>query len=124
MCFFRIIVSSYKNSFMANYKQKALEQDSPYRSLFKAISWRFIASGSTFIISFTIFTQATETAFKDIIGAVSLITAVDIIAKLILYYFHERLWTNIVWGKYWRRRAIKRKIRKRRKEKNNTNSTL
>lgn len=110
---------------MAKYKHQEIEKDSPYRSLFKAISWRFIASGSTFIISFTIFTQATETAFKDIIGAVSLITAVDIIAKLILYYFHERLWTNIVWGKYWRRQALKRKIRKYKKEKrNNTKTTL
>lgn len=103
---------------MAKNKYDEIEKDSPYRSLFKAISWRFIASGSTFIISFTIFTQATETAFKDILGAVSLITAVDIFVKLILYYFHERMWTNIVWGKYWRRQAIKRKIRKRQKEKN------
>lgn len=103
---------------MSEDNQKSFAKDSPYRSLFKAISWRFIASGSTFIISFTIFTQATETAFKDILGAVSLITAIDIFAKLILYYFHERMWTNIVWGKYWRRQAIKRKIRKRQKEKN------
>ncbi len=110
---------------MAKNKYSEIEKDSPYRSLFKAISWRFIASGSTFIISFTIFTQATETAFKDILGAVSLITAVDIFSKLILYYFHERLWTNIVWGKYWRRQAIKRKIRKRKKEKmNSINSSI
>lgn len=106
---------------MVKNKHKEIEKDSPYRSLFKAISWRFIASGSTFIISFTIFTQATETAFKDIIGAVSMITAVDIIAKLILYYFHERMWTNIVWGKYWRRQVLKRRIRKRQKE-NSINS--
>ena len=110
---------------MAKNKYPEIEKDSPYRSLFKAISWRFIASGSTFIISFTIFTQATETAFKDILGAVSLITAIDIFSKLILYYFHERLWANIVWGKYWRRRAIKRKIRKRKKEKmNSINSSI
>lgn len=101
---------------MAKKKDKGIEKDSPYRSLFKAISWRFIASGSTFIISFTIFTQATETAFKDIVGAVSMITAVDIVAKLILYYLHERMWTNIVWGKYWRRQALKRRIKKRKKE--------
>lgn len=98
--------------------KKGIDKDSPYRSLFKAISWRLIASGATFIISFTIFTQATETAFKDVVGAVSLITLVDIIAKLILYYLHERLWTNIVWGKYWRNRAIRRKIKKRNKVKN------
>jgi len=97
---------------MSNYKHQNFEKDSPSRSVLKAISWRLIASGSTFIISFTIFTQATETAFKEIIGAVSLITAVDIFAKLILYYFHERLWTNIVWGKYWKRQVARRRVRR------------
>jgi uncharacterized membrane protein len=87
-------------------------KDSPQRSILKAISWRFVASGSTFIISFVVFTQATETAYRDILGAVSLITGVDIISKLILYYFHERLWTNIEWGKSWRRRAWRRHYRK------------
>jgi len=89
-----------------------MKKDSPSRSVFKALSWRLIASGSTFIISFTIFTQTTETAFKEIIGVVSLITAVDIVAKLILYYLHERLWTNIVWGKEWRQKAWRKKYRK------------
>jgi len=92
-----------------NYKH--IEKDSPTRSILKALSWRLVASGATFIISFTIFTQATQTAFKDIVGAVSLITGVDIIAKLILYYLHERLWTNIVWGKYWRRQAARKRYR-------------
>ena len=87
-------------------------KDSPQRSILKAVSWRFVASGSTFIISFTIFTQTTETAFGEILGAVSLITLVDIIAKLILYYLHERLWTNIQWGKAWRRRAWRSLYRK------------
>ena len=109
---------------MAKNKDNSIDKDSPYRSLFKAISWRFIASGSTFIISFTIFTQATETAFKDIIGAVSLITAVDIVAKLILYYLHERMWTNIVWGKYWRRQALRRRVLKRQKENRIKESTI
>ncbi len=102
---------------MAKNKLQEIEKDSPYRSVFKAISWRLIASGATFIISFTVFTQATQTAYKDIVGAVSLITAVDVVAKLILYYLHERLWTNIVWGKYWRRQVLKRKIKKHNKEK-------
>jgi len=91
----------------ASRKKQRIIKESPQRSLLKAISWRFVASGSTFIISFTIFTETTETAFGEILSAVSMITAVDIIAKLVLYYFHERLWTNIEWGKYWRRRAWK-----------------
>lgn len=97
---------------MADKNYSNFEKDSPTRSILKAISWRFIASGSTFIVSFTIFTQATETAFKEIIGAVSLITAVDIVVKLILYYFHERMWTNIIWGKYWKRQVARRRVRR------------
>ncbi len=97
---------------MARINHQDIEKDSPTRSILKALSWRLIASGSTFIISFTIFTQATETAFKEIIGAVSLITAVDIFAKLILYYLHERLWTNIVWGKYWKRKEARKRVRR------------
>lgn len=97
-------------------KVLVMTKDSPQRSLLKALSWRLIASGSTFIISFTIFTQTTETAFGEILGAVSLITAVDIVAKLILYYLHERLWTNIQWGKSWRRRAWKSLYRKMHKK--------
>ncbi len=105
-------------------KYKHIDKDSPSRSVLKAISWRLIASGATFIISFTIFTQATQTAFKDVVGAVSMITAVDIIAKLILYYFHERLWTNIVWGKYWRRQVARKRLRKIKKIKKKRNGEL
>jgi len=101
---------------MATGQTKELIKDSPSRSVAKAISWRLIASGATFIISFTIFTQATQTAFGEILGAVSLITAIDIVAKLILYYLHERLWTNITWGKYWRQKAWRRKYRKMHKQ--------
>lgn len=94
-----------------NTETNVVKKDSPYRSLLKAISWRFIASGATFIISFTVFTQATQSAFKDVIGAVSMITAIDMVAKLILYYLHERLWTNIVWGKYWQRQQLRKRYK-------------
>lgn len=102
-------------------KTKTIDKDSPNRSILKAISWRFIASGATFIISFVIFTQATTSAFRDVLGAVSLITAVDIVAKLFLYYLHERLWTNILWGKYWRRQAARKRYRKIQKFKKKLN---
>jgi uncharacterized membrane protein len=103
-------------------KYDSIEKDSPVRSVLKAISWRVIASGATFIISFIIFTQATHSKYEDIIGAVSLITAVELVSKLILYYLHERLWTNIVWGKYWRRQAAKRRVRRIKKIKSKKNA--
>ena len=104
---------------MTNNKQNELTKDSPTRSILKAISWRFIASGATFIISFVIFHQYTEKPFTEIVETASLITAVDIVAKLVLYYFHERLWTNVVWGKYWKRRVWKRRYRKLHKKQEN-----
>ena len=104
---------------MANPKQKELTKDSPTRSVLKAISWRLIASGATFIISFVIFRQYTEKTYSEVIETASLITSVDIVAKLILYYFHERLWTNVVWGKYWKRRVWKKRYRKLHKNQEN-----
>ena len=103
---------------MTENNQKSIAKDSPYRSLFKAVSWRFIASGATFIISFIIFRQVTEKTYAEVLETATIITTIEMFAKLVLYYLHERMWTNIVWGKYWRRQAIKRKIRKRQKEKN------
>ncbi len=90
-----------------------VKKDSPGRSILKAISWRLIASGATFIISFVIFRKYTEKTFNEILETASVITSFDIVAKLILYYLHERLWTNISWGKYWRRRAWRKLYRKR-----------
>ncbi len=95
-----------------------VKKDSPTRSILKAISWRLIASGTTFIISFVIFRQYTQKTFNEILETASVITSFDMVAKLVLYYFHERLWTNISWGKYWRRRAWRKLYRNRYEMKN------
>ena len=94
-------------------ENNVIKKDSPTRSILKAISWRFVASGATFIISFVIFSQYTKKTFNEILETASVITSVDIVAKLILYYLHERLWTNINWGKYWQRKAWRKMYRKR-----------
>lgn len=104
---------------MTNNIHMEQHKDSPTRSVLKAISWRLIASGATFIISFVIFHQYTEKTNSEILETASIITVVDIIAKLVLYYLHERLWTNVAWGKYWKRQAWKRKYRKMHKRTEN-----
>jgi uncharacterized membrane protein len=98
---------------MSDENEKIIEKDSPTRSILKAISWRLVASGATFIISFVIFSQYTKKTFNEIIETASIITSVDIVAKLILYYLHERLWTNIKWGKYWARKNWKNPFAKK-----------
>ena len=60
------------------------------RSIAKAISWRITGSLDTFLISL-LFTQHLLLA--------SGIAATEVITKIILYYFHERIWNKIKWGR-------------------------
>jgi len=60
------------------------------RSAVKAISWRIIGTADTFILSYFITHKA--------ITAVS-IAGFEVLTKTILYYFHERSWNNIQWGR-------------------------
>jgi|TARA_Y100000310_G_scaffold124950_2_gene123764 uncharacterized membrane protein len=59
------------------------------RSIAKAISWRVIATLTTAIIVFIYTGNLTLS-----IG----IGSVEIVAKIILNYFHERAWNTISWG--------------------------
>lgn len=60
------------------------------RSIAKAISWRTLGTVDTMLISFIITGNAT--------AAVS-IGAFELITKTGLYYFHERAWNKITYGK-------------------------
>lgn len=84
-------------------------KDSPTRSVLKAISWRVIASGTTFLITFVIFKRFTDRSFAETLETASWVTSFEVVSKIILYYLHERMWTNIGWGKKWRRNAWSRR---------------
>lgn len=60
------------------------------RSVVKSISWRVIGTLDTIIISFFI---TGEVSLALSIGSIELVT------KMVLYFFHERLWNLIKWGK-------------------------
>ena len=62
-----------------------------HRSVAKAISWRATGSIDTFVISFVI------TGKFAIAGSIA---AVEMLTKVALYYFHERLWALISWGRH------------------------
>lgn len=64
--------------------------EKPMRSIVKSFSWRIVGTIDTVIISWMITGELT-TAFS--IGAIELGT------KMVLYFFHERIWNNIKWGK-------------------------
>jgi len=61
----------------------------PRRHLAKAITWRVIASLTTFIIGWKV------TGSLDFGMAIG---AADVVIKIALYYFHERLWYHSNFG--------------------------
>lgn len=75
-------------------ERKAYKQDrsseKPIRSIVKSISWRIVGTIDTIIISWIV-TGTLSLAFS--IGSIELVT------KMALYFFHERLWNSISWGK-------------------------
>jgi len=70
--------------------QKDKNSENPKRSVAKSISWRVIGTLDTILISWLV-TGALSLAFS--IGFIELIT------KMLLYFFHERIWNRISWGK-------------------------
>ncbi len=60
------------------------------RSFAKAVSWRFVGSMDTFILSFLVTGNA--------VWAVSIASA-EAVTKILLYYLHERVWRMIAWGR-------------------------
>ncbi len=60
------------------------------RSLLKAISWRIFATATTTIIVFILFKRIDLAIAAGVIESVS---------KIIIYFFHERIWDKINFGK-------------------------
>lgn len=97
-------------------KKKKIEyrpKDSPFRSIAKAISWRVIATFTTFLITFIIFKRYTNKTYSEAFQTASFVAFIEIFAKLLFYYLHERVWVNIQWGKDSRRDYFQRKAWKK-----------
>lgn len=59
--------------------------------LYKTISWRLVATTTTFIISGIILDAFDEVALY--------IALMELFTKFVLYYFHERLWLKLPLGR-------------------------
>ena len=59
------------------------------RSLLKTISWRILASTDTFVITW--FVTGSPTAGVTV-------SLLEVVTKMILYYFHERAWLQSKFG--------------------------
>ncbi len=75
--------------------------ESHLRSIIKGISWRIIGTLDTMMISYFVqffnlsFTRQTtrkETASGEMFSNAFLIGMIEFVTKIVLYYFHERVW--------------------------------
>ena len=67
-----------------------MSADLKKRTITKTLTWRVTASLTTFVIAWIL--------TGDVLIGAS-IGSIEAIAKIFLYYFHERIWNNINWAK-------------------------
>jgi len=60
------------------------------RSIGKSISWRVLASCDTILISYLI---------TGSIAIAATIGSIEVMTKMVLYYFHERAWNKFTFGR-------------------------
>ena len=65
-------------------------RDSKLRTILKSVTWRFTATATTITLVF-IFTGQIHTALE--------VGALELLAKMLIYYLHERGWEKINFGK-------------------------
>lgn len=63
------------------------------RSLAKGISWRIIATSTTFILAYVVFRDD-----ELVLQKAGALAALEFILKLFVYYLHERAWLYVLWG--------------------------
>ena len=56
----------------------------------KTVSWRVIATLDTFVISYLV------TGSGVFAGSIA---SFEVVTKIVIYYFHERAWMRIDWGR-------------------------
>ncbi|RKN78597.1 MULTISPECIES: DUF2061 domain-containing protein [Ulvibacterium] len=78
-----------KKSTKSNYKEDK-KSEKPIRSIAKAISWRVIGTLDTLLVSYL---------FTGKVVLAASIASIDFVTKMFLYFFHERIWNRIGWGK-------------------------
>lgn len=66
------------------------KSERPIRSVAKAISWRVIGTLDTLLISYILTGK---------VAIAASIASIDFVTKMFLYFFHERIWNKINWGK-------------------------
>ncbi len=65
-------------------------KDKKSRSIGKSVSWRILATCDTILISYLI---------TGSIAIAASIGSIEVLTKMILYYFHERAWNKFEFGR-------------------------
>ncbi|MDC6390739.1 DUF2061 domain-containing protein [Maribacter sp. PR1] len=78
-----------KKTKKASYSEDR-KSERPIRSVAKAFSWRVIGTLDTLLISYLLTGK---------ISIAASIASIDFVTKMILYFFHERFWNLIKWGR-------------------------
>jgi adenylylsulfate kinase len=66
------------------------EKETNKRSWVKSITFRILATVTTMILVYIFFGR---------LDIAAVIGGLEIVLKLILYYYHERFWNRVSWGK-------------------------
>jgi len=66
-----------------------MQKESHTRSVLKAITWRLIATSTTFILAYTIFRGS---GCENVLEKSTMVAGFELVLKLIIYYLHERAW--------------------------------
>lgn len=78
------------------------EKQTKIRHVLKAITWRFIASGTTFILALILFRDTQDVGQKAVTVAL-----IEGTLKLIFYYYHEKIWFKVQTHRKRRKYIIK-----------------
>lgn len=70
-------------------------KESKWRSVLKAITWRIIATGTTFTLAYLVFR---ESGCEDVLQKSTLVAGLELCLKLVIYYLHERAWQRVPEG--------------------------
>jgi uncharacterized membrane protein len=84
------IADAEERLYFDNTPHEPIKWVSHGRSLAKAISWRFFGN----LISFIIIYGLTHDG-KLALAA----SCIELIVKIVLYYYHERAWNKVKWGR-------------------------
>ncbi len=69
--------------------QDNIIKESRTRSILKAMTWRVLASTTTFLLAYFIFRN---TGCDDVAQKAGTVAILESVIKIVIYYFHERAW--------------------------------